>query len=62
MTVLRLKFVHAFVDRHGRPRHYFRRGGKRTPLPGLPGSTEFQRAYGRGARRILDADRGGDRG
>jgi integrase len=45
MTALRLRYVHAFVDRHGRPRHYFRRGGKRVSLPGLPGSAEFMRAY-----------------
>jgi integrase len=45
MATVRLKYVHAFVDRHGRPRHYFRRHGKRVPLPGLPGSREFQEAY-----------------
>jgi integrase len=45
MTSLRLRYVHAFVDRHGRPRHYFRRHGRRTPLPGLHGSVEFNRAY-----------------
>jgi integrase len=45
MTTIRLRYVHAFVDRHGRPRHYFRRHGKRVPLPGVPGSTEFQEAY-----------------
>jgi hypothetical protein len=43
---LRLKFVHTFKDRHGAPRHYFRRPGfKVIALPGLPGSTEFMRAY-----------------
>jgi integrase len=26
-------------------RYYFRRNGKRTPLPGLPGSSEFMQAY-----------------
>jgi len=45
MTSLRLSYVHAFVDRHGRTRHYFRRHGHRIPLPGLPGSPEFNRAY-----------------
>jgi len=45
MTSLRLRYVHAFVDRHGRPRHYFRRHSRRIPLPGLPGSAEFNRAY-----------------
>ena len=47
MTTIRLKYVHAFRDRHGRARHYFRRHGLRVPLPGLPGSTEFNDAYAR---------------
>lgn len=39
------KFVHGFVDRHGRPRFYFRRAGfKQAPLPGLPYSPEFMAA------------------
>jgi integrase len=46
MTKIRLEFVQAFIDRHGRVRHYFRRRGfKRVPLPGLPGSDEFMAAY-----------------
>ena len=45
MTRIKLPFIHAFRDRHGRTRHYFRRGGKRVPLPGLPGSDEFMAAY-----------------
>jgi integrase len=40
-----LRFIHAFVDRTGRARFYFRRSGKRTVLPGLPGSREFMDAY-----------------
>ena len=43
--VIRLKYVHAFRDRAGRMRYYFRRNGKRTPLPGLPGCSEFMEAY-----------------
>jgi integrase len=40
------KFVQAFLDRHGRPRFYFRRAGcKAVPLPGLPWSPEFMAAY-----------------
>jgi hypothetical protein len=40
------KFVHGFIDRHGRPRFYFRRAGfKKVPLPGLPWSREFMEAY-----------------
>jgi integrase len=40
------KFVQGFIDRHGKPRWYFRRPGmKRTPLPGLPWSPDFMAAY-----------------
>jgi integrase len=46
MTRIRLEFVQAFNDRHGRLRHYFRRRGfKRVPLPGPPGSESFMSAY-----------------
>jgi hypothetical protein len=46
MTRIRLNYVHEFVDRHGKPRHYFRRAGfKQVRLPGLPGSREFTEAY-----------------
>lgn len=46
MTHLRLPYVHRFRDRHGKLRHYFRRGGSpRIALPGLPGSAEFMEAY-----------------
>jgi integrase len=44
--VIRLKYVHAFRDRMGRMRYYFRRHGMRTALSGLPGSNEFMAAYG----------------
>jgi hypothetical protein len=44
MTRLRLQFVHSF-HKGGRTYFYFRRKGKRTPLPGLPGSTAFMAAY-----------------
>src|SRR5262249_18400282 len=48
MTPLRLRYVQAWVDDEGRPHHYFRRRGyKRTPLPGMPGSAEFMAAYQR---------------
>jgi integrase len=40
------RYVHGFVDRHGKPRFYFRRAGfKKVPLPGLPWSPEFMAAY-----------------
>ena len=46
MAHLRIRYVHAFRDRHGKRRHYFRRPGfKRAPLPGLPGSAGFMAAY-----------------
>ena len=43
--VIRLKYVHAFRDRMGRMRYYFRRHGKRSALPGVPGSSEFMASY-----------------
>lgn len=58
MTHLRLRYMNAFRDRHGRLRHYFRRPGcEAVALPGLPGSVEFMEAYqvalaGEAARRI----------
>jgi integrase len=40
------KYVNGFIDRHGKPRFYFRRAGfKKVPLPGLPWSPEFMAAY-----------------
>ena len=40
------KYVHGFLDRHGKPRFYFRRAGfKKVPLPGLPWSSQFMEAY-----------------
>jgi len=44
---IRLRFVKAYVDRHGKARHYLRKpGSKPVALPGLPGSDEFMAAYG----------------
>jgi hypothetical protein len=46
LAQLPIKYIHAFRDRHGKTRHYFRRPGfKPVPLPGLPGSAEFIAAY-----------------
>lgn len=42
---INLKYVQAFKDRHGKQRHYFRRSGKRTVLPGEPTSQAFMDAY-----------------
>ena len=33
MTRVRLKYLHCFTDRHGKPHYYFRYRGKRWPLP-----------------------------
>jgi integrase len=55
------KYVHGFVDRHGKPRFYFRRlGFKKVPLPGLPWSPEFMAAYQEalaGQRPSIGADK-----
>lgn len=46
MANIRPRYVKAYVDRHDKVRHYVRRPGhKLVPLPGLPGSPEFMRAY-----------------
>ena len=43
---LNLPYVQALRDRHGHPRHYFRRTGcLRITLPGAVGSAEFMAAY-----------------
>ena len=45
LGVIRLKYVYAFRDRMGRMCYYFRRHGRRTTLPGLPGANEFMAVY-----------------
>src|SRR5215472_17615452 len=46
MTKIRLKYVHEFIDRHGKVRRYVRLPGcKRVPLPGAPGTAEFMESY-----------------
>lgn len=45
MATFSLKYVHSFRDRHGKIRNYFRKDGRRTPLPADPLSEEFQEAY-----------------
>ena len=44
MTGVRLKYLHCFCDRHGRPRYYFRYRGQQWPLP-APGREGFANAY-----------------
>jgi integrase/predicted DNA-binding transcriptional regulator AlpA len=45
MTIIKLKYTVADVDRFGNVRHYYRKDGKKIRLPGLPGSDEFMAAY-----------------
>jgi hypothetical protein len=46
VTKLPLQYVNEYRDVRGKIRRYFRRPGhKLVPLPGLPGSDEFMRAY-----------------
>src|SRR2546422_7726268 len=46
MTKIRLRFIHEFVDRHGKVRRYVRLPGRqRVPLPGAPGTEAFNDAY-----------------
>ena len=46
MTRIRLPYIHEYIDITGAVRRYVRRRGfKKVPLPGLPGSDEFMRAY-----------------
>jgi hypothetical protein len=40
-----MRYVHTYVDRHGRPRNYFRRGGLRVRLPDQIDSAKFRKAY-----------------
>jgi hypothetical protein len=48
----RLRNVDHFIDRHGKPRHYYRRGkSARIRLPGEPGSPEFMFAYASAAAK-----------
>ena len=46
MAKIELPHVQGFTDRHGKRRHYYRRKGvRRIPLPGVPGSADFMAAY-----------------
>ncbi|RPI31506.1 MAG: hypothetical protein EHM67_17710, partial [Hyphomicrobiaceae bacterium] len=39
------QYVHCYRDRHGKVRYYYRRNGKQTPIPHVPGTIDFQIAY-----------------
>jgi hypothetical protein len=46
MTKIRLSYIHEFVDRYGKVRRDVRLPGrKRVPLPGAPGTAQFNAAY-----------------
>ena len=60
MATLRLRYVHSFVDKTGRPRYYFRYQGKRWPLPGEPGTAEFAAGYDALRNQCLPTKRGGN--
>jgi integrase len=55
------RYVHGFIDRHGKPRFYFRRAGfERKSLRGLPWSPEFMvdyEAVSAGQPLLIGADR-----
>ena len=56
VTLAKLKHIDRFMDRHGKPRYYFRPGrGRRMRLPGEPGSIEFMEAYRRADEELADA-------
>ena len=44
MAKVNIPYLNSFRDRHGRLRHFFRRGDVRVALP-EPGSAEFGEAY-----------------
>jgi integrase len=47
MATIKLKYVHGYRDRLLRQRYYFRRGNRRWPLPGSPGTPDFTEEYDR---------------
>lgn len=61
---IKLRYVDEYIDRTGKLRRYFRKGGKRMgPLNGEPGSAEFMAAYAAylaekpaAAKTVLHAD------
>ena len=46
-VIKRLRYINHYRDQHGHDRYYFRRDRRipQIPLPGKPGSPEFQQAY-----------------
>jgi integrase len=54
MTSIELPYVHAFVDRHGRPRYYFRHKGRRWKLL-APTDRGFRSQYDGFVAQFVDA-------
>lgn len=60
MATVRMSYVQAYADRHGKMRYYYRRPGyPRVSLPSDPGSVEFAQAYQKAGetRRKIGEDR-----
>lgn len=61
-VIRRFRYINHYRDRHGRQRYYFRRGrGPQIPLPGKPGSPEFDAAYSEALRQPREREIGVDR-
>lgn len=62
MARVKLRYVNSFPDRHGKMRHYFRRGKmKAVALPPVPGSKIFMAEYGECLELYGPKARPGDR-
>jgi integrase/recombinase XerD len=62
MTRIKLKYLHDYIDVRGKRRIEFRRRGfKKVPLPGLPGSAEFMAAYQAALEKSTPLDIGASR-
>ena len=55
MTTLRLDYVHAYKDRHGKLRYFYRRRGRKTVLRGRPGEADFMESYAEAAAKFTNA-------
>lgn len=55
MATVKLAYVDAYKDRHGKQRFYYRRFGRRIALPGLPGEADFMAAYAQAAAEFSRA-------
>lgn len=56
MAKVELAYVLGYKDRHGKQRYYYRRNGRRYPLPGRPGEVEFMRAYEAAAAEYVTSE------